>query len=71
MSALNIAEDIIKLIKSRGVEGEVVLTQHETTSVTQRMMRLEEMIASSGCNVGIRVIVGKKYSCISSNDLQR
>ncbi|SBO14441.1 peptidase PmbA [Anaplasma phagocytophilum] len=71
MSALNIAEDIIKLIKSRGVEGEVVLTQHETTSVTQRMMRLEEMIASSGCNVGIRVIVGKKYSCISSNDLER
>ncbi|QLL66774.1 hypothetical protein O998_03085 [Anaplasma phagocytophilum str. Norway variant1] len=35
------------------------------------MMRLEEMIASSGCNVGIRVIVGKKYSCISSNDLER
>ncbi|KJV79859.1 modulator of DNA gyrase family protein [Anaplasma phagocytophilum str. CRT53-1] len=34
-------------------------------------MRLKEMIASSGCNVGIRVIVGKKYSCISSNDLER
>ncbi|WP_193741491.1 hypothetical protein [Anaplasma phagocytophilum] len=50
MSALNIAGDIIKLIRSLG-EEEDVLTQHETTSVTQRMMRLKEMTASSGRHV--------------------
>ncbi|KDB56245.1 hypothetical protein O997_03360 [Anaplasma phagocytophilum str. MRK] len=50
LSALNIAGDIIKLIRSLG-EEEDVLTQHETTSVTQRMMRLKEMTASSGRHV--------------------
>ncbi|MDB1135638.1 TldD/PmbA family protein [Candidatus Anaplasma sp. TIGMIC] len=72
MDALNVADDIIKLVKARGVEGEVVLSKYESTSISQRLMKPEEMLKDSGNRVGIRVIVdGKKYSCISSNDLNR
>ena len=69
MSILNAAEDIIRLIRAHGVEGEVVLKEYESRKLTNRLMKPEETIQKRGRQIGIRVVDGKKHSCLSSNDL--
>lgn len=69
MSTLNAAEDIIRLIKARGVEGEVLLREHESLTLSHRLLKPEEMVRKSGKKIGIRVINGKRHTCLSSNDL--
>lgn len=70
MDILNAAEDVIELIKGRGVEGEVVVSKQESLSVSQRLLKPEEMMQDRGTQIGVRVVVGdKKHACISSNDV--
>ncbi|QJC27597.1 metalloprotease PmbA [Anaplasma platys] len=71
MDILNAAEDVIKLIKGKGVEGEVVVSKQDSISVSQRLLKPEEMVQDRGVQIGVRVVVGdKKHACISSNDIE-
>ncbi|QXK91957.1 TldD/PmbA family protein [Neoehrlichia mikurensis] len=68
---LNIAEDTIKIIKNKGVEGDVIIYDSNSLNISQRMLKLEEISYSNSVQIGIRVIDKKKVSCISSNDLSK
>lgn len=71
MDILNAAEDVIKLIKGKGVEGEVVVSRQDSISVSQRLLKPEDMVQDRGVQIGVRVVVGgKKHACISSNDVE-
>ncbi|MEH0831673.1 TldD/PmbA family protein [Anaplasma bovis] len=72
MSSLDVAEDIIKAAKSRDAEAEVFFCKSDSISVTQRLLKQEEVLQSSAEKVGIRVILnGKRSSCVSSDDFER
>ncbi|GHM58871.1 MAG: modulator protein [Candidatus Mesenet longicola] len=69
MSILNVASDIIKLIKGYGLDAEVVVHEIEKTSISIRHLKLEEMSKSKNCIIGVRAIANKyKSACISFNN---
>lgn len=70
MNILNIATDIVKLVKKQNLNVEVVVHESKKTSVSQRLLKLEEISQSKDCVIGIRVIADeKKAAYISTNDL--
>ncbi|WP_339045405.1 TldD/PmbA family protein [Candidatus Mesenet endosymbiont of Agriotes lineatus] len=69
MSILNVASDIIKLIKGYGLDAEVVVHEIEKTSISTRHLKLEEISKSKNCIIGVRAIANKhKSACISFNN---
>ncbi|ACZ49267.1 peptidase pmbA [Anaplasma centrale str. Israel] len=72
MDIRDIADEVIKAVRSRGVAWEVIVCANEATSVSQRLLKHEETMYSKNCQIGVRVIVdGKRCSCISFNDLSK
>ncbi len=70
MSIFNIAADIIKLIKKRNLDAEVIIHETKKLSVSMRLLKLEEISESQNCIIGIRAIANKhKSACVSTNDL--
>ncbi|KJV68869.1 TldD/PmbA family protein [Candidatus Neoehrlichia procyonis] len=68
---LNIAEDAIKIIKNKGVDGDIIIYDNNSLNVSQRLLKLEEISYSNNTQIGIRVIDKKKVSCVSSNDMNK
>ena len=69
LDILNIAEDAVKKIKNMGYVGDVVIYQSDKLSLSQRLHKIDEVIQSKNCKVGIRVIVNNnQFACISSNE---
>ena len=72
MSSLDVVEEIVKVAKSKGAEAEVLFCKSDSISVTQRLLKQEEVQHSSAEKVGIRVILdGKRSACVSSDDFER
>ncbi|MDM8335606.1 TldD/PmbA family protein [Wolbachia pipientis] len=70
MNILNIAADIIKLIKKQNQDAEVIIYETNKILVSQRLSKIEQISQSKDCTVGIRAIAGKtKAAHISTNDL--
>jgi PmbA protein len=70
MNILNIAADIIKLIKKQNQDAEVTIYETNKISVSQRLSKIEQISQSKNCTIGIRAIAGKtKVAYISTNDL--
>ncbi|WCR57875.1 TldD/PmbA family protein [Wolbachia endosymbiont of Ctenocephalides felis wCfeJ] len=70
MSILNIAADIINLIKKQNQDAEVTIYETNKISVSQRLSKVEQISQSKNCTVGIRAIANKtKAAYISTNDL--
>ncbi|WP_395462710.1 TldD/PmbA family protein [Wolbachia endosymbiont of Cantharis cryptica] len=70
MNILNIAADIIKLIKKQNQDAEVSIYETNKILVSQRLSKIEQVSQSKNCTVGIRAIAGKnKAAYISTNDL--
>ncbi len=70
MDILNIAADIIKLVKKKNQSAEVSIYEINKISVSQRLSKVEQISQSKNCTVGIRAIVDKtKAAYISTNDL--
>ncbi|MGL9718580.1 MAG: TldD/PmbA family protein [Wolbachia sp.] len=70
MNILNIASDIIKLIKKQNQDAEVTIYETNKISVSQRLSKIEQISQSKNCTIGIRAIAGKtKAAYISTNDL--
>ncbi|NSX83544.1 TldD/PmbA family protein [Wolbachia endosymbiont of Atemnus politus] len=70
MNILNIAADIIKLIKKQNQDAEVTIYETNKISVSQRLSKIEQISQSKDCTIGIRAISGKtKAAYISTNDL--
>ncbi len=70
MNILNIAADIIKLIKKQNQDAEVAIYETNKIFVSQRLSKIEQISQSKNCTIGIRAIAGKtKAAYISTNDL--
>ncbi|MCM1001560.1 MAG: TldD/PmbA family protein [Wolbachia endosymbiont of Melophagus ovinus] len=70
MNILNVASDIIKLIKKQNQDAEVTIYETNKISVSQRLLKIEQISQSKNCTIGIRAIAGKtKAAYISTNDL--
>ncbi|WCR58778.1 MAG: Metalloprotease PmbA [Wolbachia endosymbiont of Ctenocephalides felis wCfeF] len=70
MNVLNIAADIIKLIKKQNQDAEVIIYETNKISVSQRLSKIEQISQSKNCTIGIKAIAGKtKAAYISTNDL--
>ncbi|MDR0288474.1 MAG: TldD/PmbA family protein [Rickettsiales bacterium] len=70
MNILNIAADIIKLIKKQNQDAEVTIYETNKISVSQRLSKIEQISQSKNCTIGIRAVAGKtKVAYISTNDL--
>ncbi|QKX02467.1 TldD/PmbA family protein [Wolbachia endosymbiont of Dirofilaria (Dirofilaria) immitis] len=70
MNILNIAADIVKLVKEKNQDAEVSIYEINKISVSQRLSKIEQISQSKNCTVGIRAIAGKtKAAYISTNDL--
>ncbi|AHX05549.1 modulator of DNA gyrase family protein [Ehrlichia chaffeensis str. Liberty] len=70
LEILNVAEDAVKKIKSMGYIGDVVIYQNNRLSLSQRLHKIDEVIQSKNCKMGIRVIVNNnQFACVSSNEL--
>ncbi|UWI83030.1 TldD/PmbA family protein [Wolbachia endosymbiont of Howardula sp.] len=70
MDILNIASDIVKLIKSQNQDAEVIIYDSHTTVVSQRLLKRERISQSKNCTIGIRAIAEKnKAAYICTNNL--
>ncbi len=70
MNILNIAADITQSIKKQNLDVEVVIYETNTISVSQRLLKIENVSQSKNCTIGIRAIANKnKAAYISTNDL--
>lgn len=70
INILNIAADITKLIKKQNLGAEVSVYETNKISVSQRLSKIEQILQSKNCTVGIRAIANKnKAAYISTNDL--
>ncbi|MDG7056135.1 MAG: TldD/PmbA family protein [Wolbachia endosymbiont of Meromenopon meropis] len=70
MDMLNVASDIINLIKRQNQDAEVVIYETNEVSVSQRLSKIEQILQSKNCTIGIRAIANKnKAAYISTNDL--
>ncbi|WP_447582058.1 TldD/PmbA family protein [Anaplasma marginale] len=69
MNTREITDEVIKVVRSRGVAWEIVVCAGESTAVSQRLLKHEETVYSKNCQIGLRVIIdGKRCSCVSFND---
>ena len=69
LDILNIAEDAVRKIKNMGYIGDVIIYQNDRLSLSQRLHKIDEIIQSKECRIGIRVIVNNnQFACISSNE---
>lgn len=72
MDILNIAADVTKSIKRQNLDVEVVVYETNKISISQRLLKLEQISQSKNCSIGIRVIANKnKAAYISTNDLDQ
>ncbi|MGE0745468.1 MAG: TldD/PmbA family protein [Rhodospirillales bacterium] len=70
MDALNILTDLIAAAKRAGAdEADAVLFEAASIAVAQRLGALEKLERSEGCDLGLRVFVGKRQAIVSSTDL--
>ncbi|OEY86846.1 PmbA protein [Wolbachia pipientis] len=70
MDILNIAADITQSIKKRNLYAEVVIHETNKISVSQRLLKIEQVSQSKNCTIGIRAIANKNKSAyVSTNDL--
>lgn len=68
----NLAEDLIKRLKSKGADQcDVMFLKSQSISSSQRLGKLEKNEYSTSYEVGIRCIIGKKQSIISSSNLKK
>ncbi len=68
----NLLEDInIKLKKKGATESDVVFFESETTSASSRLGKIEKTEKSKTKEIGLRVIINKRQSIISSSNLER
>ncbi|WFW29944.1 MAG: TldD/PmbA family protein [Wolbachia endosymbiont of Menacanthus eurysternus] len=71
MNILNIVIDVIKLIKSQCQDdAEVIVYETIKVLVSQRLSKIEQVLQSKNCTLGIRIIVNKtKVAYVSTNNL--
>ena len=67
MNSLDVLEKLMKMAKSKGVIADAIITQTTRKRVSYRMKKLENLETSHEENLSLRIIVGKKHSCISTN----
>ena len=66
----NYLQEIIKKLKKKGCDqADVFFLENLTMSSSRRMKKLEKNEQSESKEIGIRAILGKKQSIISSNNL--
>ena len=66
----NFVLDIIKKLKNKGCDQcDVFLIDSLSMSSTQRLGKLEKNERSNSLEIGLRAIIGKKQSIISSTDI--
>ncbi|QLK58739.1 TldD/PmbA family protein [Ehrlichia ruminantium] len=69
LDIINIADDTIHKIKNKGYIGDVVVCNNSRLSLSQRLHKLDEVVQSKNCKIGIRVIVNNnQFACVSSNE---
>ena len=67
----NFLEDILKKLKSKGADhADVIFSQEESKSSSCRLGKIEKSETSEVKEIGIRVILKKKQSIISSTNLE-
>tara|TARA_B100000287_G_scaffold428929_1_gene481238 strand:- start:2547 stop:3887 length:1341 start_codon:yes stop_codon:yes gene_type:complete len=67
----NFLEDILKKLKKKGIdEADVLLTQSENKSTSCRLGKIEKTEESEIQEIGIRVILKKRQSIISSTNIE-
>jgi PmbA protein len=70
MDALNTLTDLIADAKRAGADAaDAVLFEAASIAVAQRLGNLEKLERSEGCDLGLRVFVGKRQAIVSSTDL--
>ncbi|WP_333022963.1 TldD/PmbA family protein [Wolbachia endosymbiont of Pentidionis agamae] len=70
MDILNIVNDITKSIKKQNLDAEVVIYETNKISVSQRLLKIEQISQAKNCTVGIRAIAEKdRAAYVSTNDL--
>ena len=67
MNNLDVLEKLMKMAKQAGVNADALITQTKKDSVSYRMGKLDTIEESYEENLCLRVIIGKKHSCVSTN----
>lgn len=67
---MDIVEELVKKAKKSGADdADAVSIKSDSTSVTTRFGKLEGVERSESANIGLRVLIGKKQSIVSSADM--
>ena len=69
LDILSVADDTVNKIKNKGYIGDVIVYINNRLSLSQRLHKLDEVLQSKSCKIGIRVIVNNnQFACVSSNE---
>ena len=67
----NFLQDILKKLKNKGAaEAEVIFSNYQNKSASCRLGKVEKIEESETKEIGIRVIIKKKQSIISSTNIE-
>jgi len=66
---LNLLDDLIRKARSAGAEdADAMLVESSSLSVSWRASKLESLENAESCDIGLRVLIGKKQASVSTTD---